>query len=110
MMARSPLFGRRVHIAGSNVDDLAVASAEEVRCARELVVSLVKALMKRGANFVVPVDAEPKRKCDGLPICFDWLVWQTIRDNLALRPADAPGPQGNRLKGDHADCRSRASR
>lgn len=91
-MARSPLFGRRIHIAGSIVDDLAVASADEVGSARELVAALIKALMRRGANFVVPVDAEPKRKSDGLPICFDWLVWQTIRDNLAVRPAGAPGP------------------
>ena len=45
---------------------------------------LVKELVKRGANFVVPVDAEPKRKIDGLPICFDWLIWQTIRDNLLV--------------------------
>lgn len=91
-MACSPLFGRRIHITGSIVDDLAVASAEEVGRARELVSALVKALMKRGANFVVPVDAEPKRKSDGLPICFDWLVWQAIRDNLAIRPAGVSGP------------------
>ena len=91
-MARSPLFGRRIHIAGSIVDDLAVAPAEEVERARDLVGALVKALMKRGANFVVPVDAEPKRKSDGLPICFDWLIWQVIRDNLASRPAGVSGP------------------
>ena len=70
-MARSPLFGRRIHISGSIVDDIAVASAEDVGLARELVVGLVKELMKRGANFVVPVDAEPTRKSDGLPVCFD---------------------------------------
>jgi len=91
-MARSPLYGRRIHIAGSVVDDLAVATGEDVMRARELVVELVKALVSRGANFVVPVDAEPKRKADGLPICFDWLVWQTLRDNLSHRPAGAPGP------------------
>jgi hypothetical protein len=27
-----------------------------------------------------------------LPICFDWLVWKTLKDVLALRPAGAPGP------------------
>lgn len=91
-MARSPLFGRRIHIAGSIVDDLADAAADEVGRARELVAALVKALLKRGANFVVPVDAEPKRKNDSLPICFDWLVWQAIRDNLASRPAGVSGP------------------
>lgn len=92
MMARSPLFGRRIHIAGSIVDDLAVATRESVDEARALVAELVKALVRRGANFVVPVDAEPKRKVDGLPICFDWLVWQTLRDNLPHRPAGVPGP------------------
>lgn len=91
-MARSSLFGRRVHIAGSIVEDVAVATAEEVGKARELVAELVKALVRRGANFVVPVDAEPTRKADGLPICFDWLVWQTLRDNLVHRPAGVPGP------------------
>ena len=91
-MARSPLFGRRIHIAGSVVDDLAVATSESVDEARALVAELVKALVRRGANFVVPVDAEPKRKVDGLPICFDWLVWQTLRDNLTHRPDGVPGP------------------
>jgi hypothetical protein len=91
-MARSPLFGRRIHIAGSIVDDAAVATGDDVQRGRELVAALVKELVKRGANFVVPVDAEPKRKADGLPICFDWLIWQTIRNNLTRRPAEAPGP------------------
>ena len=91
-MARSPLFGRRIHIAGSVVDDLAVATSESVDEARALVAELIKALVRRGANFVVPVDAEPKRKVDGLPICFDWLVWQTLRDNLPHRPDGVPGP------------------
>ena len=91
-MARSPLFGRRIHISGSIVDDITVASAADVGLARELVVGLVKELMKRGANFVVPVDAEPTRKSDGLPVCFDWLIWKTIKGNLTRRPTDAPGP------------------
>ena len=91
-MARSPLLGQRIHIAGSIVEDLAVATGDDVRLAREFVVELVKALVRCGANFVVPVDAEPKRKADGLPICFDWLIWQTLRDNLIHRPAGVPGP------------------
>lgn len=91
-MARSPLSGRRIHIAGSIVEDLAVASAPDVDEARELVASLVKELVRRGANFVVPVDAEPLRKTDGLPICFDWLVWKTLKEHLASRPAHVPGP------------------
>lgn len=91
-MARSPLFGRRIHIAGSIVEDITVATPADVALARDLVAGLVKALVKRGANFVVPVDGEPPRKSDGLPVCFDWLVWQTICENLSQRPADAPGP------------------
>ena len=63
-MARSPLLGRRIHISGSVVDDVAIAPTADVEAARELVAALVKDLIKRGANFVVPVDAEPLRKAD----------------------------------------------
>lgn len=90
-MPRSPLFGRRIHISGSIADDPAIATPDSVAAARHLVIGLVRSLMKLGANFVVPVDAEPKRG-DGLERCFDWLVWQTIRESLALRPANVPGP------------------
>ncbi|WP_028351172.1 hypothetical protein [Bradyrhizobium murdochi] len=91
-MPRSPLYGRRIHISGSVVDDTTVAPASEVHGARELIAGLVKELIKRGANLVVPVDAEPLRKVDALPICFDWLIWKTIKDSLALRPANVPSP------------------
>lgn len=91
-MARSPLFGRRIHISGSVTDDLAIASAHEVEAAHELIAGLVKELVKRGATFVVPVDAAPVRKSDGKPICFDWLVWRAIKDNLTRRPTGAPEP------------------
>lgn len=90
-MARSSLFGRRVHIAGSISKDPMTASATDVAAARELVTSVVQKLMRLGATFVVPVDGEPKRD-DGAPICFDWLVWQTIRASLPTRPSDAPNP------------------
>jgi len=89
-MARSALFGRRVHISGSVSTDPAIASLADVAAARELVAGLVRTLMRAGVNFVVPVDVEPKRR-DGAEICFDWLVWSTMRDSLALRPAGAPG-------------------
>ncbi len=56
-MARSPLFGRRVHIAGSIPDDVTAAPSAEVEQARELVRDLVKYLLKRGATFVVPVQS-----------------------------------------------------
>ena len=90
-MAHSPLFGRRIHISGSVSTDPAVATRAEVNAARELVVALVKTLVRSGANFVVPVDAE-SRRTDGAEICFDWLVWSTIRDSLSFRPPGVPGP------------------
>lgn len=88
---RSPIFGRRVHIAGSVPGNIEHAAADEAMRARNFVASLVKDLLKKGATFVVPVDAEKKRE-DGTPICFDWLVWQTIKENLHLRPHGAPTP------------------
>jgi len=91
-MSRSPLFGRRIHIAGSISNEEHYASAEEVGRARQLVEVLVKELLRKGASFVIPVDAEKLRKSDGLPICFDWLAWNTIQENLASRPTGAPDP------------------
>ena len=91
-MARSPLFGRRIHISGSISGDLSVAPTAEVDQARELVAGLVGELVQCGATFVVPVDAEKLRSPDGMPICFDWLVWQTIHANLDRRPSGAPNP------------------
>ena len=83
-MARSPLFGRRIHIAGSVVRDLNIAPADEVARAREFIPALVRGLMRRGATFVVPVDAEDTRS-DGQPLCFDWLIWQAIKESLGDR-------------------------
>jgi hypothetical protein len=90
-MIRSPLFGRRIHISGSVAADLHNATARDVDEARELVDGLVRALVKKGANFVVPVDAEPVRP-DGRAICFDWLVWKALSESMASRPPDVPGP------------------
>lgn len=90
-MPKSNLFGRRIHITGSISKDPAVSTPEVVDLARKFVQALVKELVKRGANFVVPVDAEPTREADKLPICFDWLVWETINNNILSRPADVPG-------------------
>lgn len=90
-MARSSLFGRRIHITGSVAVDASTASAEEVTRARKLVEMLVKDLLGKGASFVIPVDAE-KARPDGLPICFDWLIWETIQKNLHTRPNGAPDP------------------
>lgn len=91
-MVKSPLFGRRIHISGSVVDDVNIASTANVKQARELIESLVCELMGKGASFVVPVDAEKLRDNDSLPICFDWLIWQTIQANLSRRPTGAPNP------------------
>ena len=60
--------------------------------ARELVQQLTRELLARGAVFVLPVDTERKRPSDDLPICFDWLIWQTIHANLIIRPANASTP------------------
>ena len=90
-MARSSLFGRRIHITGSIAADASVATTEEVARAREVVEVLVKDLLRKGASFVIPVDAE-KTRSDGLPICFDWLIWDTIQKNLHTRPEGAPNP------------------
>lgn len=70
-MPRSPLFGRRIHISGSIVDDAVIAPAGEVQAARDLVAGLVKELIKRGANFVIPVDAEPRVR---LTVCRSVLI------------------------------------
>lgn len=91
-MVRSPLFGRRIHISGSVVNDLTIAPTGEVEAARDFIATLAKELVRRGANFVIPVDAEPLRKVDGLPACFDWLVWKMVKDNLIHRPQNVPGP------------------
>lgn len=82
-----PLLGRRVHISGSIHDDPTIASRENVEAAREFVRELVIVLLRDGATFVVPVDDEKPRKADGLPICFDWLIVETIAANLHLIPA-----------------------
>jgi hypothetical protein len=91
-MPRSPLFGRRIHISGRISADAAIATQPDVQLAREMVKLLVRRLVRLGATFVVPVDAEHRRAVDGEPICFDWLVWQAIRDSLSQRPAGARDP------------------
>ena len=90
-MSRSTLFGRRFHIAGSVSEDSSVATEENVLETRKFLELLVTALVKRGATFVVPLDAEPPR-ADGLPICFDWLVWKVLGECVDLRPPDAVEP------------------
>ena len=91
-MTASRLNGRRIHLAGSIPAELTHAVTEDVQNAREFVALLVAELVTRGAAFVVPVDAEKTRNVDGLPICFDWLIWQTLHASLAQRPTGAANP------------------
>lgn len=91
-MAKSPLFGRRIQIAGSISENALVATTEEARLAREFVEQLAIELTRLGATFVLPVDAEKPRPADGIPVCFDWLIWRAINSNLARRPTGAPDP------------------
>lgn len=46
-MARSSLFGRRIHITGSIAADAIAATTEEVARAREVVEVLVKDLLRK---------------------------------------------------------------
>jgi len=91
-MPHSALIGRRIQIAGSISLDNQIAAPEEVTLAREFVRALIPMLIRAGAGFVIPVDAEKLRPCDDKPICFDWLVWECLHENLAARPADATNP------------------
>lgn len=90
-MAKSPLWGRRVHIAGSVHPDPVVATSDEVAAANALLAELVPRLVTRGAGFVIPVDAE-KHHPDGRMICFDWPIWAALSEALPRRPAAAPAP------------------
>ena len=90
-MNKKPLFGKRVLISGSISKKAEIAKTENVMKAREFIKNLVLELVQQGANFVIPVDTERYRKTeDNLPICFDWLIWETIYQNRQLRPVGAP--------------------
>jgi hypothetical protein len=85
-MTNLPLLGRRIHIAGCIDRDRAIASRGDVEAVRSFVAELTSSLLAAGALFVVPIDAEKLRDCDATPICFDWLVLQTISTGLLSRP------------------------
>jgi hypothetical protein len=91
-MAVSPLFGRRIHISGSIAKDSNVATPDCVKWSQEFITTLIKLLLKKGCNFVIPIDAEKKREVDNLPICFDWLIWNVLMENLSSRPVNAVSP------------------
>jgi len=90
-MPRSPLFGRRIHISGSIHTEPSIASAAAVDDARQLVAALVGELVRRGANFVIPVDGE-ERRGDGRAVCFDWDIWSALYEAIPDRPVDAIAP------------------
>jgi hypothetical protein len=90
-MSTSILNGRRIHITGSISEDSYLATKEEVTRARQVVEMLIRDLIRKGATFVIPVDAERFRN-DGCPICFDWLIWRTIKANLHLRSTTSVNP------------------
>jgi len=83
-----PLLNRRVHLAGSIPKEAVDVSASDIQDARMYVAMLVERLIRDGATFVVPVDADPIR-ADGQPMLFDWLVLQSIRQHAHLRPTEA---------------------
>lgn len=91
-MVRSPLFGRRIHIAGSVDLNPTVADPAEVDAARDFVRLLTAELVALGATFVLPVDRDNVRPADGRAICFDWLIWESLDANLLRRPSAAPEP------------------
>lgn len=69
-----------------------MATPAEVAAARQFIETLVGELVSKGCVFVVPVDAEKLREGDNCPVCFDWLIWESIDRNLARRPTGAPNP------------------
>lgn len=81
------LLNRRIHIAGSVSRSHDVAPADLVEDVRMYLKTLIGHLIRAGATFVVPVDADPMR-ADGQHILFDWLILQTIKDNVHLRPQE----------------------
>ena len=88
-MAKSPLFGRRIHIAGSINRGSAIAATADVDQARELVAGLVAELVKRGAKSSFP---SMRRNCGPAMTAdlLDWLVWQDVQDNLASPRMSGP--------------------
>lgn len=98
MNAKLALRGRRIHVAGSIDADPSVAPAEEVKLARDFVQGFVRRALEMGASFVLPVDAEKFRPIDQMPICFDWLIWETIYGELANIPVNPSVPLVHAVK------------
>lgn len=82
---------RRLLIAGSASE---ATDAEALRTAHAIVGQTAGELTRRGATFVIPIDAEPRQKSgERLPITFDWTVLEAVweaRDAKTRPPAAEP--------------------
>jgi hypothetical protein len=86
--------GRRIHIAGSSAPD---TDDQLLLYAHELVASLVHALSKEGAIFLLNVGDEPLVRPDdpsSPSIIFDWTLLATASECLKKHIAHSMGPQG----------------
>ena len=84
--------GRRIHIAGSASPN---ANPKLLGYGHNLLSQITKALIKKGAMFLVQVGREPRMKDYDLPIIFDWTVISTIYDCLntgEAKPSTWKGP------------------
>lgn len=90
-MSISTLQGLRIHIAGAIHANNLVATRTEATYARIFLQELVKKLIVEGANFAIPVGSEDLRE-DEIPVGIDWLIWETILANNALRPHNTTSP------------------
>lgn len=91
------IAGRRIHIVGSAAPD---TNDHLLLYAHELVASLVRALSKEGATFLLNVGDEPLARPDepsSPSIIFDWTLLATASECLKKGMAHPIGPQGRLL-------------
>jgi hypothetical protein len=88
------IIGRRIQISGSSAPD---TNDQYLRYAHELLASLVRALSKEGANFILNVGDEPLARPDDRSspsIIFDWTGLATVSECLKEGIAHPKGLQG----------------
>ena len=92
-MARSPLFGRRIHISGSTTKDIAVAPTADVEAARTFLAGLVRDLPEqRLAPGIFSIRQRPISAIgEGLDV--------DLRDLAALDRMQPAGRRGKTAKG-----------
>lgn len=85
---------RRIHVAGSASPKTPV----ELLCyAHKLVETLVDALVRRGARFVITVTKEPRAICDDASspsLIFDWTVLAAVYTRIEDGSVQPAGPHG----------------